>query len=214
MCFDCAQGFHFDCYSTVDGNCCCGGLNDGRETSEQSGEKLSTGLRDGLVWAKADAQIRDIKSTGRKRAAKLYPIDVHGDCEWRSLLFAGGGITPIIGCSSGTMKHRHHGPIMLTTVNIEGNVHRICDPCHRVWHVCNDAYAKDFIQTVLWVPHDPFTQAPVEILKLAGVSEKIRIDMSFERRDKRTYRKAEHDYRELLDSLQERAEVVNPWLGI
>lgn len=214
VCIDCAQGFHFDCYRVVEENeerCCCGGEDN---TSRSESDQSKSGIRDGLLWAKSDADIRDRKSTGRKRAAKLYPINSTDACEWRGLLFAGGGLYPIIGCVDGNMTHRHHGPIFATTANVEGNVHRICDPCHRVFHVCNDAFVLEYTRTVLWRPHDNTTQAPVELLKLGSVSEKMRIDLSTERFKYRPYRKADHDYKELLESLEREGETINPFLGI
>lgn len=211
VCLDCAQGFHFDCLLGEEGKCCCG---DRGSSSGSENEGLSTGLRDGLKWAKSDTQIRDRKSTGRKRAAKLYPIDSDNGCEWRTLLFAGGGLYPIIGCTDGNMKHRHHGPILATTANVEGNVHRICDACHRVWHVCNDAFVKEFMRTVAWLPHDSDSHAPVDILKLASISEKTRIDLSLERFKYKAYKRGRDDYREMLEGLEHSGELINPYLGI
>lgn len=213
-CLDCAQGFHEDCELAEEG-CCCGGTESNENGTLVSGnDKLSTGLRDGLAWAKSDSSIRDRKSTGRKRAAKLFPIDPNSPCEWRSLLFAGGGLFPILGCLEGNMKHRHHGPILATTANVEGNVHRICDPCHRVWHVANDAFVRGYITTVVWLPHDGQTTAPVETLRLANTSEKLRIDLSLERFRYTPYKKIEHDYRELLEAFEASGQIINPWLGV
>ena len=77
-------------------------------------------------------------STGRKRAAELYPIDADAPCEWRGKRNCGGGRVPIIGCYAGKQKHRHHGPVKRTTRNERGNVHRICTACHVHWHELND----------------------------------------------------------------------------
>lgn len=210
-CLECSQGFHFDCELNHDPEkvCCCQGVDNDNESNPKS-----SGRRDGMAWSKSDASIRDLKSTGRKRAAVLFPIDDSAACEWKNLLYAGGGAFPIIGCVVGTMKHRHHGPIILTTANVEGNVHRICDSCHRIWHVCNDGMVLEFARSVRWLPHDEQTKAPVDLLTLSSVSEKLRIDESLGRFKYRPYKKAEHDYAAMLESASQNSEVVNPWLGI
>lgn len=210
VCLECAQGWHFDCLKPVEGKeCCCDD-----ETSQSGNENVSTGVRDGMAWAKRDSAIRDRKSTGRKRAAVLFPIQPDDPCEWRNLLFAGGGLYPIMGCTNGLQKHRHHGPVILTTANVAGNLHRICDPCHRTWHVCNDGFVKEFVRSVIWLPHDPDTTAPEPLLVMANISEKIRGEMSRGRFNFRGYRKGEHDYRDMLEELGAAGEVINPWLGI
>lgn len=109
---------------------------------------------------KEDEDVRDPKSTGRKRAAQLYPLDLEAPCEWRMLRFAGGGKTPIIGCRNGLQRNRHHGPIKNTLRNEAGNVHRICYECHNRWHAANDVgydpEAEDF------KPHDPDSKASLD----------------------------------------------------
>jgi hypothetical protein len=97
--------------------------------------------------------LRDPKSTGRKRAAILYPLDKNAECEWRGKKNCGGGKRPVIGCVEGKQTHRHHGPVKDTTRNNEGNVHRICSRCHNHWHELNDLVydAKEFGL----LPHDP-----------------------------------------------------------
>lgn len=82
--------------------------------------------------------LKDPKSTGRKRAAVLYPIDPNENCEWQGKRNCGGGRRPVIGCRAGKQQHRHHGPVKDTTRNEQGNVHRICTPCHIHWHELND----------------------------------------------------------------------------
>ena len=88
--------------------------------------------------SKRASSLKDQQSTGRKRAAKLYPLDREAACEWRGKSNVGGGDYPIRGCIYGKQEARHHGPIKDTTVNDEGNVHRICHYCHNRWHVVND----------------------------------------------------------------------------
>lgn len=88
--------------------------------------------------------LKDPHSTGRKEAARLYPLNKEADCEWANLEKAGGGKFPIKGCALrpvGVQKqtNRHHGPDKNTMNNEKGNVHRICSHCHNLWHAKNDA---------------------------------------------------------------------------
>ncbi|MGH7791441.1 MAG: hypothetical protein ACREOB_03915 [Thermodesulfobacteriota bacterium] len=105
--------------------------------------------------------MKDPKSTGRKRAALLYPIDKTLDCEWKGKKNCGGGTFPIIGCSEGNQIDRHHGPIKDPTRNEMGNVHRICKPCHNHWHELNDLVYKEeeFSKT----KHEPVAASKQEI---------------------------------------------------
>ena len=85
-------------------------------------------------------KVTDLESTGRKRAAKYYPISEGMACEWKGLRAAGGGPNPIIGCIAGVAANIHHGPDKNTLSNYVGNVHRICSTCHNRWHTENDKY--------------------------------------------------------------------------
>lgn len=98
-------------------------------------------------------QLKDPLSTGRKRAAKLYPIHDSEPCEWRGQKNCGGGERPITGCLSGNQESRHHGPVKDTTRNHQGNVHRICTKCHNRWHLLNDLIYDQERYSLL--PHDP-----------------------------------------------------------
>lgn len=73
--------------------------------------------------------MKDVKSTGRKRAALLYPLDKNHPCEWRGKKNCGGGLKPIVGCLDGFQRHRHHGPVKNPVHNEQGNVHRVCATC-------------------------------------------------------------------------------------
>ena len=88
---------------------------------------------------KRDATLKDQQSTGRKRAARMYPLNREGFCEWRYKSNCGGGLSPILGCVSGLQQARHHGPDKSVSNNEEGNVHRICHFCHNRWHAANNA---------------------------------------------------------------------------
>ena len=126
-CIDCGVGDHFNC-----GNpCCCSSNPPVAEEEEELDRKDIRGY-------KRDSTLKDQQSTGRKRAAILYPLDKESPCEWKGLRFAGGGRFPIVGCNSGTQSARHHGPDKNTLNNDEGNVHRICAHCHNRWHTLND----------------------------------------------------------------------------
>lgn len=143
----CSVGFHTECINPVELeegvlSCCCWreefviGLVDRVET-ETSGPKSR--YREGDT-------LKDVTSTGRKRAAELFPVTDGMLCEWAGLLYAGGGVAPIVGCAGNRLsaekgKHAiHHGPDKSTLNNEAGNIHRICPTCHNRWHSINDQF--------------------------------------------------------------------------
>lgn len=95
----------------------------------------------------------DSQSAGRKVAAKLYPLDPEGKCEWQGQANCGGGDYPILGCLTGIQQARHHGPEKNVQNNEQGNVHRICHYCHYRWHAKNDP-TYDWNAGV-WPAHNP-----------------------------------------------------------
>lgn len=127
------------------------------------------------------SEVRDPRSTGRKRAAALAPIFPEMLCEWAGLRHAGGGVVPIVGCNGHRLVDekgqrddglwqgdRHHGPDKNTLNNSVGfNLHRICVSCHHRWHSLNDPYYTEPRPPadIPWAPnepyyrHDPETQA-------------------------------------------------------
>lgn len=109
---------------------------------------------------KRDAALKDQQSTGRKRAAVLYPLDREAPCEWQGYSNCGGGSKPIVGCVSGLQEARHHGPDKSTSNNEPGNVHRICHRCHNRWHAANNKTYDWNVTTVH--PHNPKTQTEQE----------------------------------------------------
>lgn len=149
VCWPCVVGLHEECYEPVIVDeaevtelwttCCC---------SSKGAEADAAAFVQGVGRPVLEpGDISDIKSTGRKRAAMLYPIYEDMQCEWAFLKNAGGGIYPIIGCAGNTIKpvkegphagHRHHGPDKNTIENSPGNVHRICARCHVHWHIKNN----------------------------------------------------------------------------
>lgn len=131
-CVSCRRGFHSSC-----SGCDC--------THEQEvvvDDERPSAKRQGRGY-KRDAALKDQQSTGRKRAAKLYPLDRDADCEWANKAEAGGGVT-IQGCglregtTVGKQLNIHHGPDYNTLNNDPDNVHRICTMCHSAWHRAND----------------------------------------------------------------------------
>lgn len=97
--------------------------------------------------------LADSQSSGRKQAAKLYPLDGEAPCEWQGKANCGGGSKPILGCLEGKQQARHHGPEKNVQNNEEGNVHRICHYCHYRWHAAND---PDYDWNAgYYIPHQP-----------------------------------------------------------
>lgn len=88
--------------------------------------------------AKPDKTYKDARSTGRKRAAKLYPIEVGRVCDWAWHKLCGGGVFPIVGCTGRPATHIHHGPDKSTFTNTPDNISRICSYCHNRWHAANN----------------------------------------------------------------------------
>lgn len=127
-CIRCGRHLHLECGDP----CCCSNKKEVQEAVDL--------IVDPLANAKTvKSDFKDPKSTGRKRAAHLYPLDPTAPCEWQLKKNCGGGKNPIIGCLNGLQKHRHHGPNKDTLHNEMGNVHRICNDCHNRWHYFNDA---------------------------------------------------------------------------
>jgi hypothetical protein len=115
---------------------------------------------EGFTTYKDDSALRDQQSTGRKRAAKMYPLDETVLCEWASKKNCGGGKFPIVGCLANLQQARHHGPSKNTLDNEKGNVHRICHSCHNRWHTLND---EGYIWGGVYEPHEPREATPIDI---------------------------------------------------
>lgn len=148
-CWGCVVGLHEECLelkATEDGysQCCCFGKPTGSDEQEFVREV-------GRPMSEAH-EVVDVLSTGRKRAAMLYPIFEGMLCEWAGLKNAGGGVAPIIGCNGNKLSPKkggdgdlvqgdvHHGPDKNTLANHPGNAHRICAFCHHRWHAANDKF--------------------------------------------------------------------------
>lgn len=164
-CLSCGRGFHKECKRCRSKKCHKFDtfVTEGAEKEEEYESASATG--DSVLQPKRRKKddLKDPKSTGRKRAARLYPLDSNSPCEWRGLRNCGGGLRPIIGCLNGNQEHRHHGPIKDTTRNELGNVHRICNDCHNHWHELNDLVyiQKDYEL----LPHNPVEATPKDIIE-------------------------------------------------
>lgn len=109
---------------------------------------------------KDDSALKDQQSTGRKRAARMYPLDETVSCEWAGKKNCGGGKFPIVGCLGNLQQARHHGPDKNTLNNEGGNVHRICHSCHNRWHTLND---EGYDWTAIQPRHEPFEATILDI---------------------------------------------------
>ncbi len=168
FCIHCARGFNELCEEEEacsdrienrqrSGSNKLSGASDNVRESDSEGISGSGGRTRG---SKRDDELKDPHSTGRKRAAILFPLDKDEPCEWRSKAYCGGGKYPIIGCLAGFQENRHHGPDKNTLKNEEGNVHRICDDCHNIWHSQNDPTYDSYNAKL---KHEPRGATPHEI---------------------------------------------------
>lgn len=148
---------HWECLSPVDDLCCCDDVISFTGEPKQ-GYKEATDMKDPI-------------STGRKRAAIAKPIEDGMVCEWAGLLYAGGGVEPVIGCNGNPATNIHHGPDKDVLNNVDANLHRICANCHNRWHTLNDVYygvrptpGTPFIPLIPFVckPHDSDTVADIK----------------------------------------------------
>lgn len=173
-CLPCIAGFHHECpdihTETVDLSpdeaevlfiCCC---------SENEVQRVVA-----VRTLKRDEDLKDVTSTGRKRAKEVKPINEGDICEWAYLKNAGGGVEPIIGCAGNEATNIHHGPDKSTLNNDpDTNLHKICATCHNRWHTLNDPYygeRPDHGAPFLpldqeCIPHDPLTEATKEDIAL------------------------------------------------
>lgn len=147
-CYPCGREFHSECLNPKDESACCCNTNSNNSI---------------LSSTKTPVERKEVGvSAGRKRAAKEYDLIPTASCEWNGLSNCGGGLHPIVGCTTGLQEARHHGPIKDTTHNEEGNVHKICTACHNLWHRRNDENYNEIIYSTL--PHDPHRATPAELL--------------------------------------------------
>ncbi len=145
QCIRCLRGFHEECKWHDCARCHDGSNNYSESDTSSDGDSVEVITSDlkpdpkvSFRRTKPDAALKDQQSTGRKRAARKYPLNREATCEWASRERVGGGASPITGCVSNLQQARHHGPDKNTLNNDEGNVHRICHSCHNNWHAKND----------------------------------------------------------------------------
>ncbi len=151
-CLGCGRGFHDECE--------IGCKSCHPDIDQLFKATVSIGGRGAPI--KEPEDVKDRHSTGRKRAALLYPIVKENPCEWRGKKNCGGG-TPIVGCINGFQRHRHHGPVKDTLRNEAGNVHRICNHCHNRWHAVNDpVYDAALYEDK---PHNPELATELELME-------------------------------------------------
>lgn len=173
-CPACGAGDHLMCESAVDNHCCCSVVKfDNVEVTKKESYGDATKTPDAIT---------DVQSTGRKRAATLYPFTEGGICEWTGLKNAGGGVVTVIGCMGNIATDRHHGPDKNTLNNRRENVHLICSPCHNLWHAKNDKFygerppgTEPFIPLdgSDWSQHDSETKAETTELIKAQLGRKM-----------------------------------------
>jgi hypothetical protein len=194
-CLSCRVGFHNECdvswSNDASAPCGCGGkevkfTNEGDvKAPKEVGDTSDSGyVEDGYEGYKDISEYKDPLSTGRKRAATMYPIETGMVCEWAGLKNAGGGVVPIVGCLGRPASDRHHGPDKNTMNNAPENMHRICDFCHNTWHGVNDPFygprpdhtlpfTPKGVFGVEWFAHNSVTKATTDELIAA---EKQRIE--------------------------------------
>jgi hypothetical protein len=154
ICVMCSQNFHLSCLTP---SCECNlashqivtgpsvtsnepdEADEKLDEEEDNGSRSRSNLRGSKRTGKRTAILKDQQSTGRKFAARMYPLNRDASCEWRNQANCGGGSQPIRGCLTGTQQARHHGPDKSVANNEEGNVHRICHYCHYRWHAANNS---------------------------------------------------------------------------
>lgn len=151
-CIVCGRGFHDEC----DLGC----ANCHPDIVKAVKTLTTVGIGRGAPTKDPDA-VTDRLSTGRKRAAQLYPIFRDQACEWQGKKNCGGG-QPIVGCIDGLQVHRHHGPVKDTLRNEPTNIHRICNNCHARWHAVNDPVYNEELYNTL--PHNPEPADEMELI--------------------------------------------------
>ena len=128
ICYECQRGF-------LCGECIIQSTTTIDEASDDQNDRRTPRS------LKRDAALKDQQSTGRKRAARLYPLSRDLSCEWANASVSnpmGGGTKPVtVGCDR-LQLNRHHGPDKNTLNNDAGNVWRICSHHHARWHADND----------------------------------------------------------------------------
>ena len=137
LCPECMRGFYC-------GECDVSKTNDEPSEPEDDLRSEETDIR--VRRNKPDSSLKDQQSTGRKRAAKLYPLDRSAACQWREASSEnpkGGDKMPITFSCNGLQQARHHGPDYNTLNNDPTNVSLICHVHHNGYHALNNQYKDE-----------------------------------------------------------------------
>jgi hypothetical protein len=161
-CVPCGRGFHRECLTKCK-KCHPEANVPPAELEDKDSDNALADQQEDSPRKPKKSNLKDPKSTGRKRAARLYPITPGDPCEWRGKKNCGGGLRPIVGCYEGNQQHLHHGPIKDTVRNELGNVHRICTSCHVHWHELNDLIYVQADYELL--PHNPVEASDQELIQ-------------------------------------------------
>jgi hypothetical protein len=150
-------------------------LNNGDDEEENSDSRFDSRFngnsgRGSRVRGRS-ANYKDQQSTGRKYAARHFPLAKDQACEWQGQSNCGGGIYPIIGCIAGLQQARHHGPDKDVNNNESTNLHRICHFCHNRWHAANDP-EYNWDRSSEYPPHNPRPMTSEEAQQSAFLSLK------------------------------------------
>lgn len=179
VCLPCATGYHFECWrpNNTPACCCHDELKaDGMIANAKAIVRERRGRKN-----KATGEVKDVESTGRKRAAILYPLDREAPCEWQGKKNVGGGVEPIVGCINGLQSNIHHGPDKNTLNNDPDNISRICARCHNRWHTANDKYyaARPPVGNVPFVPRPPLIALPLSQWEIATPEELVENELRY-----------------------------------
>jgi hypothetical protein len=132
LCINCAADYPSDyCLWLPEGKPC-------KDLEEESTEVLT--LSFDLEETVEPKEMKDPVSTGRKRAAVMYPIKPGQVCEWAFRKNCGGGPIRIIGCAGRPAVNLHHGIDKSTLNNDRENMSIICTYCHNRFHAANDKF--------------------------------------------------------------------------
>ena len=163
------------CLFEKDGGCLS------KESTPDKADNLNAFFNDMAETIGEDRVYKDAISTGRKRAAELYPIATGQVCAWAWHKNCGGGIEPITGCTGRPATNIHHGPDKSTFANEASNISVICTFCHNRWHVANDKYYSEPrpANGETWLPNIPEGKEliPLEAIVKATKQEILMAEM-------------------------------------
>jgi len=172
VCDSCIDEMCFICISPrEDETCCCQGTFGRLSFFGELANQADTAKRGPGRPKMVGGDMRNPVQAGRARAEDIAPLSESYVCDWAMLMYAGGGVEPIVGCEGNVATDRHHGPDKSTLNNDVGvNLHRVCPICHNRWHYRNDKYYATerpedngpylpLAEHGTWQPHDRFTQA-------------------------------------------------------